>query len=99
MTKSEREAQLIFDKINKVAMANIGNGLVLDLIGKLPADKIVSTSIKQRTLFTNDAPNSLASIDMKRIVNNLVYKLERKVLKNESGSSFGSFFKRIIEKF
>ena len=99
MTKSVREAQLIFDKINKVAMANIGNGLVLDLIGKLPADKIVSTSIKQRTLFTNDAPNSLASIDMKRIVNNLVYKLERKVLKNESGSSFGSFFKRIIEKF
>ena len=99
MTKSEREAQLIFDKINKVAQANIGNGLTLDLIGKLPADKIVSTSIKQRTLFTNDAPNSLASIDMKRIVNNLVYKLERKVLKNESGSSFGSFFKRIIEKF
>ncbi len=99
MTKSEREAQLIFDKINKVAQANIGNGLVLDLIGKLPSDKIVSTSIKQRTLFTNDAPNSLASIDMKRIVNNLVYKLERKVLKNESGSSFGSFFKRIIEKF
>ena len=99
MTKSEREAQLIFDKINKVAQANIGNGLTLDLIRKLPADKIVSTSIKQRTLFTNDAPNSLASIDMKRIVNNLVYKLERKVLKNESGSSFGSFFKRIIEKF
>lgn len=99
MTKSEREAQLIFDKINKVAQANIGNGLTLDLIGKLPSDKIVSTSIKQRTLFTNDAPNSLASIDMKRIVNNLVYKLERKVLKNETGSSFGSFFKRIIEKF
>lgn len=99
MTKDEREAQLIFDKINKVAMANIGGGLKLNLIGKLPQDKLVAKSIKQRTLFTNDSPNSLASIDMKRIVNNLVYKLERKVLKDDTGKSFGSFFKRIIERF
>ena len=99
MTKNEKEAQLIFDKINKVAMANIGNGLKLNLIGRLPEDKIISKSIKQRTLFTNDAPNSLASLDMKRIVNNLVYKLERKVLQTDTGSSFGSFFKRIIEQF
>lgn len=99
MTKNEKEAQLIFDKINKVAMANIGNGLKLNLIGRLPEDKIISKSIKQRTLFTNDAPNSLASLDMKRIVNNLVYKLERKVLQTDNGSSFGSFFKRIIEQF
>ena len=99
MTKSEKEAQLIFDKINKVAMANIGNGLKLNLIGKLPEDKLISKSIKQRTLFTNDAPKSLASLDMKRIVNNLVYKLERKVLKTDTNKSFGSFFKRIIEQF
>ncbi len=99
MVKSEKEAQLVFDKINKVAQANIGNGLKLNLIGKLPEDKIVSKSIKQRTLFTNDAPNSLASLDMKRIVNNLVYKLERKVLQSDTNKSFGSFFKRIIEQF
>jgi len=98
MTKNEKEAQLIFEKINKVAMANI-NGLTLQLIGKLPEDKLISKSIKQRTLFTNDAPNSLASLDMKRIANNLIYKMERKVLKNETGKSFGSFFKRIIEQF
>lgn len=98
MTKNEKEAQLIFEKINKVAMANI-NGLTLQLIGKLPEDKLISKSIKQRTLFTNDAPNSLASFDMKRIANNLIYKMERKVLKNDTGKSFGSFFKRIIEQF
>lgn len=98
MTKNEKEAQLIFEKINKVAQANI-NGLTLQLIGKLPEDKLISKSIKQRTLFTNDAPNSLASLDMKRIANNLIYKMERKVLKNETGKSFGSFFKRIIEQF
>ncbi len=67
MTRNEREAQLIFEKINKVAMANIGNGLTLDLIGKLPMDKLISTSIKQRTLFTNDAPNSFASVDKKEL--------------------------------
>jgi len=98
MTKNEREAQLIFEKINKVAMGNIP-GLSLNLIGKLPEDKLISKSIKQRTLFTNDAPNSLASLDMKRIANNLIYKMERKVLQNDTGKSFGSFFKRIIEQF
>ena len=98
MTKNEREAQNIFEKINKVAQANI-SGLTLQLIGKLPEDKLISKSIKQRTLFTNDAPNSLASLDMKRIANNLIYKMERKVLKNDTGKSFGSFFKRIIEQF
>ncbi|MDD3323666.1 MAG: MinD/ParA family protein [Sulfurospirillaceae bacterium] len=99
MTKNEREAQLIFDKINKVAMANIGGGLKLNLIGKLPEDKIIAKSVKQRTLFTNDAPNSQASMDMKKIVNNLVYKLERKVLKSGMDRSFGGFFKRLIEQF
>jgi len=99
MTKNEKEAQLIFDKIKKVALANIGDNLKLNLIGKLPEDKLIARSIKQRTLFTNDSPNSSASMDLKNIVNNLVYKLERKVLKDGERRSFGSFFKRLIEKF
>jgi flagellar biosynthesis protein FlhG len=99
MVKNEREAALIFEKIRKVALANIGDDLELNLIGKLPADKLIAKSVKQRTLFTNDSPNSLASMDMKRIVNNLVYKLERKVLKDGVSRSFGSFFKRLIEQF
>jgi len=99
MVRNEKEAKLIFEKIKKVALSNIGDGLELNLIGKLPEDKLIAKSIKQRTLFTNDSPNSLASMDMKRIVNNLVYKLERKVLKDGVSRSFGSFFKRLIEQF
>ncbi|MFK5880847.1 MAG: MinD/ParA family protein [Sulfurospirillum sp.] len=99
MTKNEKEAKLIFDKIKKVALANIGNDLELNLIGKLPEDKLIARSVKQRTLFTNDSPNSYASMDLKNIVNNLVYKLERKVLKDGERRSFGSFFKRLIEQF
>ncbi|NOX15757.1 MAG: MinD/ParA family protein [Epsilonproteobacteria bacterium] len=99
MVKNQKEATLIFEKIQKVALSNIGDGLELNLIGKIPEDKLIARSIKQRTLFTNDSPNSLASMDIRKIVNNLVYKLERKVLNNGASRSFGSFFKRLIEQF
>lgn len=98
MTKSANEAELIFEKISKVAAANIEN-LTLNLLGRLPEDKIVSKSIKQRTLFTDDAPNSAPTLELKRIVNNLVYRLERKVLNNDEQRGFGSFIKSLIDKF
>ena len=56
-------------------------------------------SIKQRTLFTDDAPNSSPSQEVKRIVNNLVYRLERKVLNNKGDRGFGNFLKSLIERF
>lgn len=98
MTKNEKEATLIHEKISKVATANIP-GIHLNLLGKLSDDKIIAKSIKQRTLFSEDAPNSNATLDLKRIVNNLVYRLERKVLKNSEQRGFGNFFKRLIEQF
>lgn len=98
MTKDEKEAKIIHEKISKVAMANI-EGLHLNLLGRLPEDKVIAKSIKQRTLFSDDAPNATATLDMKRIVNNLVYRLERKVLKDDTQRGFGSFFKRLIDNF
>ena len=98
MTKNAKEATSIYEKISKVAMANIEN-LSLNLLGSLSDDKIVAKSVKQRTLFTDDAPNSSASIDMKRITNNLIYRLERKVLSNTDQRGFGSFIKSLIDKF
>ena len=98
MTKNAREAELIYEKISKVAMANI-EGLQLNLLGRLPEDKAISKSIKQRTLFSEDAPNGNATYELKRIVNNLVYRLERKVLKNQDDRGFGSFIKSLIDKF
>ena len=99
MTKNEKEAKLIFEKIKKVAAQNIGSGLELHLLGKLPDDKNVARSIKQRTLFTNDSESSLATMDMKRIVNNLVFKLEQKVLDDGTERTFGGFFKRLMDRF
>ncbi len=98
MIKSPKEAELIYDKISKVAMANIEN-LSLNLLGYLHQDKIIAKSIKQRTLFTDDAPSSSATLDIKRLVNNLVYRLERKVLDTNESRGFGGFIKSLIEKF
>ena len=98
MTKSTKEAELIYEKINKVAVANI-KGLNLNLLGHLPEDKIVAKSIKQRTLFSDDAPNGVASYELKKIINNLISRLEHKVLKKEEARGFGSFLKSLIDKF
>ncbi len=98
MTKSAKEAELIYEKISKVAVANI-DGLTLNLLGRLPEDRVISKSIKQRTLFSDDAPNGPASHELKRIVNNLVYRLERKMLKDKDSRGFGSFLKSLIDKF
>lgn len=98
MTRGMKEAELVYDKISKVATANIDN-LSLNLLGQIPNDRLVSKSIKQRTLFTDDAPNSSPSQEVKRIVNNLVYRLERKVLNNKGDRGFGNFLKSLIERF
>ena len=98
MTKSIKEAELIYEKITKVANANI-KGLNLNFLGRLPEDKIISKSIKQRTLFSDDAPNGTASHELRRIANNLIFKLEHKVLKSEEGRGFGGFIKNLIDRF
>ena len=98
MTRNAREAELIFNKISKVAVANI-QGLRLNLLGRLPEDKLISKSIKQRTLFSDDVPNGLAAHELRKIVNNLLYRMERKVLKDEEDRGFGGFLKSLIDKF
>ena len=98
-TRNEDEAQKIFQTIKIVADKNITHNLNLSLLGWLPSDKVVSRSIKQRALFTSDAPHSLATIQLKKAANNLLEKLERKVLDTSEDRSFAGFFKRLIEQF
>lgn len=99
MVKNEKEAVRIFENIQKVARANIGNGLKLELLGYLSDDKNVSRSIKQRTLFTEESEFSISSGEMKDIASRLLYRLERKVLDTTDSRSFKGFFKRLIEQF
>ena len=99
MVKNEAEATRIYENVKRVASANIGPNLNLELIGYVASDKSVARSIKQRTLFTDDEAYGSASVQIKQIASNLLYRLERKVLKDEQSRSFGGFFKRLIEQF
>lgn len=99
MVKNANEANVIFDKINKVAKNNIGDDFKLTLLGNISNDKNIAKSIRSRSIYVQEYPNSLSSNDFKNIVKKLIYKLEHKVLDNTKESSFGGFFKRLIEQF
>ncbi|VTX59971.1 Flagellum site-determining protein YlxH [Campylobacter jejuni] len=97
VVKNENEALKVFENIKKVADANINNPLNLEFLGHLSASKDVSSSIKKRTLFTDE--NTASSDELKALAFKLLYRLERKVLDNVSNRSFSSFFRKIIERF
>ncbi len=99
MVKNEREALNIFEKIKKVAHANIGPQLNLELIGKIENDAKVASSIKQRELFTKLYPTSTASKDIAKIAKKVVDKVERNVLVMPNDSGLSGLFKRLMGHF
>jgi flagellar biosynthesis protein FlhG len=97
--RSEKEAQMLFEKISKVARANIGPGLELELLGKVNADEKVSRSIKQRKIFSQENPISPTTRDLEKIVKKLSKNLERNVLVSPEESGVQGLFKRLLTHF
>jgi len=97
--RNEKEAVGVFEKIRKVANANIGGGLDLQLMGKINTDIKVSSSVKQRALFTSTYPSSQPSRDIQAIVSKILAKLERNVLVSSNESGLSGLFKRLMEHF
>jgi flagellar biosynthesis protein FlhG len=97
--KSEREAVGVFEKIKKVAHANIGSDLDLTLVGKINSDAKVSSAVKQRALFSALYPSSLATRDMEAIANKVAVKLERNVLVTSNESGLSGLFRRLMDHF
>jgi len=97
--RNEKEALAVFGKIKKVASANIKEELDLTLIGKIDADAKVSSSVKQRALFSVAYPGSQVHKDIVAIANNITRKLERNVLVTASESGLSGLFKRLMEHF
>ena len=97
--KNEKEAVGVFEKIRKVAHANIGSDLDLQLIGKINVDEKVSSSVKQRALFTMLYPASQPSRDIKAIAAKIVQKLERNVLVTSNESGLSGLFRRLMDHF
>nr|WP_321268288.1 P-loop NTPase [uncultured Sulfurimonas sp.] len=97
--KNEKEAQGVFDKIHKVALANIGDKLDLQYIGKINSDVKVSASVKRRALFSVSHPNSQPHNDIKAIANKIASRLERNMLVSANESGLTGLFKRLMEHF
>lgn len=97
--KNEKEAEAVFEKIKKVALANIGSKLDLKLIGKINSDVKVSSSVKQRALFSVSHPYSQPHKDIIEIANALMKKLERNMLVTSNESGLTGLFKRLMEHF
>jgi len=97
--KNEKEAVGVFQKIKKVADANINSNLNLQLIGKINEDIKVSSSVKKRALFCIDYPYSQPAKDIEAIVAKIGAKLERNVLVSSNESGLSGLFKRLIQHF
>ncbi len=97
--KSEKEAVAVFDKIKKVANANIAGSLNLQLMGKINEDVKVSSSVKKRALFCSEYPNSQPARDIELIVGKITSKLERNVLVTSNDSGLSGLFKRLMQHF
>jgi len=97
--KNSQEAQALFDKIQKVALANIGNGLELTFLGSITQDQKVSASVKKRALYTREFPTSTPTAELEMIVRKIAKKLERNVLVKPQESGLGGFFRRLVEHF
>jgi len=97
--RSAQEATALFEKIQKVALANIGEQLRLNFLGQITADPKVSISVKKRALYTREFPTSTPAVELEMIVKKIAKKLERNVLVTPQESGLGGFFKRLMEHF
>ena len=96
---NEQEALSIFERIHKVAVANIRADLDLSFLGKINADLKVSGSVKRRALFSQAFPSSVPSRDIRAIAKELVKNLERQVYVKPKESGLAGLFKRLREQF
>ncbi len=95
--KNENEALKVFENLKKVADDNIKNPLNLEFLGFLSTSKDVSSSIKKRTLFSDES--SSASDEFNALSSKLLYRLEQRVLENVPRKSVVGFFKKVVERF
>lgn len=96
---NEQEALSIFERIQRVALANIREDLDLRFLGKINDDQKVSNAVKRRALFTQTYPASIPSSDIRAIARELVKKLERQVYVKPKESGLAGLLKRLTEQF
>ncbi len=96
---SEKEANLNFEKIEKVAKSKLRKDFSLELIGHITKDSDVQKSVKGRFLFTKNYPHAKCTSEIEKISERLAEKMERKMLDPNRESGLSGFFKRLIKQF
>jgi flagellar biosynthesis protein FlhG len=97
--RSAKEGEGIFEKIHKVAQANIGTELKLHYLGSVSDDPKISTSVKRRALFTREFPSSKPAMELEAIAKRLAQKIERNMVVAPMESGLAGLFKRFMEHF
>ncbi len=97
--KNKKEAETIFAKLIKVAEKNIANHANIVLLGAINKDTSIEKCVRSRTLFVKECANIAPTEQLHDIANELLAKMERKVLSKKEQSSFGNFFKKILKQF
>ncbi len=97
--KNASEGEMIYQNIKKVADENLENRPDLTFLGSITQESVITKSTKYRKLFSQEYPNSVATFELGEIIQNLIYKLEHKVLTLSSGKSFTVFVRRLIDNF
>ncbi len=95
--KNEKEGELIYKKIAKVADDNI-DSLDLNYLGSLSRDLLISKCSQNQLLFAKDYQNSLSFFELSEIIRNLIEKLEHKLLTSKR-RSFALFVRRLMDRF
>lgn len=97
--KSVKEATTIFNKIHNVAKANMKDGFLLELIGQISKDDIVSKATKQRLLFAKEFSTHGSTSELKNIAKKIAKKVEHNMLVEKDDSSISNFFKKLLGQF
>ena len=95
--KDKNEAQMIFQKVQKIAQSNI-KSLKLELIGQISKSNLVNYYSKNRGIFVKEEPNATISQEIEAIARELAKKMERNVLVAED-RTFSKFLKKILGHF
>lgn len=96
MVKDKEEGFLIFDNLKKVARNNIKNSLDLELLSCIQNSSNITKCIKQRTLFTDEYPNMLATCQLREAVSNLLINLHKNPIK-KGDKGMLAFLRRLSE--
>ncbi len=95
--KNEKEGEIIYKKISKVADNNI-EGFKLNYIGSISRNDLIIKCSKKRILFVKEYQNSLSFFELNEIVRNIISKLEHKLLPQKK-SGLAIFVKQLINRF